>query len=151
MDSAVGDDSRRGVAAHGEGAVAARSACLAQPAPRLTRPRSRYARHGTARGIARNSYTSIGTDVVRRARKTRLRRSEASLKWRTQQVNGAPSTMEYRLRKPLLYPLSYEGGTPQGTCQREQVAAGFRRVSQAAASWVSGRPGSTRGVSMYFR
>ena len=36
-------------------------------------------------------------------------------------LSGAPGrirTCDTRFRKPLLYPLSYEGDGPQGTCQR---------------------------------
>src|SRR2546423_2341769 len=42
--------------------------------------------------------------------------------------SGAPGrirTCDTRFRKPLLYPLSYEGASPQGTCHRWPTTAGL--------------------------
>jgi hypothetical protein len=52
-----------------------------------------------------------------------------------------------RIRKPLLYPLSYEGASTQATCQRVRIGA--RVYGPVQASWQATREhtGSTRAPS----
>jgi hypothetical protein len=62
-----------------------------------------------------------------------LRPAERRLNQLEQQLKAVRPAPPQRFRKPLLYPLSYEGARPQRTCQQVHTGAGeCRRMATAS-------------------